>query len=415
MPLQHYFEEQIRHLRIFLNTPGTEPGLRLRILLTDPDTKVISHKLLAGMDNDDSVTSVFVAVDAAFTKPAAFFEQAYTELVESYNLFADELEALHVLHPPEWKLLKNGDPAERFARGVAMFANSLPEEVGAVAFLIDPVKVSDPAGYRKVLKYLAENTPSDWVKYVVLDDRIERDTEELLEQMPEVKMQSMYLPPDELEKRVKWHLATGIAVGPIERRIYTGLLGSFALARKEYDESLRFSREQLALTEPEGTPNDLAAVHYNIGNAHLAKEDYSAAAESFTAALNLAMKAGLSAIVPSVLCNLGVTLFHAGEREQADECFKTSRVYCQKLNLRPTEAHVLDCMARCHNVGNQPVEAERCWKDALAKYDEITAPQMKFARDGGRKLILMMLEQHYQGTKQADKLAAIQGELAAAP
>ena len=207
-----------------------------------------------------------------------------------------------------------------------MFANSLPEEIGAIAFLIDPVKVSDPAGYRKALKYLAENTPSDWVKYVVLDDRIERDTEELLEQMAEVKMQSMYLPPEELEKRVKWHLATGIAVGPVERRIYTGLLGSFALARQEYDESLRFSREQLALTEPEGTPNDLAAVHYNIGNAHLAKEDYSAAAESFTAALDLAMQAGLSAIVPSVLCNLGVTLFHAGEREQANECFEASRL-----------------------------------------------------------------------------------------
>lgn len=409
MPLQYFFEEQIRQLRVFLNTPGE----KLRVLLTDEDTKVISHKLLAGLDNDDQVTSVFVPTDAAFKTPAAFFEAAYSELVESYNLFADELAAVYVLPPPEWKSLKYTDPAERFARGVAMFANALPEEAGAVAFLIDPSEVVDPPGYRKALKYLAEHTPSDWVKYLVLDDRLQRHTAELAEQMPKVQVQTMYLPPDELEKRVNWHLATGVGVGPVEKRIYTGLLASFALARKDHDEALRLSHEQLKLTEPGGTPNDLAAVHYNIGNVHLAKEDHAAAAESFATALELAMKVGLSAIVPSILCNLGVALFHGGAREQADECFATSRVYCEKLNLRPTEAHVLDCMARCHTQAGRPDEAERCWKKALAKYDEITAPQMKFARDGGRKLILIMLEQHYQGTKQADKLAAIRGELAA--
>lgn len=408
MPLQFFFEEQIRHLRVFLNTPGE----KLRILLTDPDTKVLSHKLLAGMDNDDAVTAVLVPTDAAFISAAAFFEGVYADLVESYNLFADELAAHYILPPPEWNSLKKADPAERFARGVAMFANSLPEEIGAIAFIIDPVKVTDPAGYRKALKHVSENTPSNWVKYVVLDDRIERQTTELADEMPEVKVQSLYLPPQELEQRVKWHLATGIAVGPVEQRVYTGLLASFALSRKEHEEALRLSQQQLALTEPHGTPNDLAAVHYNIGNVHLAKQDYSAAAESFNNALGLAMKVGLSAIVPSILCNLGVALFHGGAREQADECFATSRVYCQKLNLRPTEAHVLDCMARCHTVSNRPLEAEQCWRDSLAKYDEITAPQMQFARDGGRTLILMMLEQHYQGTKQTDKLTAVRGELA---
>jgi len=405
MPLQHFFEEQIRSLRIFLNTPGA----KLRIILTDPDTKVIAHKLLAGLDNDEAVTSVFIPTDAAFTTPAAFFERAYADLVESYNLFADELAGLYVLHPPEWSSLKFADPAERFARGVATFANGLPGEVGAIAFLIDPENVTDPAGYRKALKYLAENTPSEWVKFVVLDDRIDRHTTELAEQLPKVKVQSFYLPPDELEKRTRWHLATGIAVGPNERRIYTGLLAGFALARKEHDEALRLSQEQLQLTEPTGTPNDLAAVHYNIGNVHLARQDYSAAAESFARALELALQVGLTAIVPSILCNLGVTLFHGEARDQAAQCFATARVYCQKLNLRPTEAHILDCLARCHSTANRPDEAERCWKEALAKYDEITDPHMAFARDGGRKLILMMLEQHYQETKQPDKIAAIRG------
>jgi tetratricopeptide (TPR) repeat protein len=409
MPLQQFFEDQLRKLRTFLNVPGE----KLRIVLTDPDTKEIAHKLLAGLDNDEAVTAILIPTDAAFTAPGPFFERAYADLVESYALFADELADVHVLPPPEWKSLKFADPAERFARGVAMFANALPEELGAVAFLIDPAKVADPAGYRRALQYLAEETPSQWVKYLVLDDRLARTTEELSKELPKTEVQSFYLPPAELEKRIKWRLATGVGVGPVQQRIYTGLLGSFALSRKEHDEALKLSQEQLKLTQPTGTPNDLAAVHYNIGNVHLAKKDYPAAAESFTQALELAMKVGLTAIVPSILCNLGITLFHGGAGEQAARCFATARTYCQKLNLRPTEAHVLDTTARCHAQAGRPAEAETCWNEALAKYDEITDPNMAFARNGGRKLILMMLEQHYQGTKDLGKLAAIRQEMAA--
>jgi tetratricopeptide (TPR) repeat protein len=409
VPLQHFFEEQTRSLRIFLNNPAPAP---MRILLTDPDTKPITHKLLAGMENDERVTAVFVPSDAPFTDRNSFFAKVYADLVESFRPFAETLAAEAVLPPPDWASLKHHDPAERFVNGVSWFANALPEEVGAVAFLLDPAEVSKPAEFREALRFLVENTRSEWVKYVVLDDRLKGHTAELVKEVPTIKVQSMYLSPDEMEKRIKWSLETGIGVGPLQRRIYTGLLASFASSRKEFDTALKLQHEQLEMTLKDGKPNDLAAVHYNLGNTHLAKKDYTAAVQAFTQALTLAMEAGLTALTPVILTNMGVALFHGEAREEAERCFETARIYAIKLNQPPTEAHVLDCMARCHQAAGRSAEAELCWKEALEAYDGITAPPLKFARDGGRKQILVQLEYHYQTTRQPEKLAALRAEVA---
>jgi tetratricopeptide (TPR) repeat protein len=99
--------------------------------------------------------------------------------------------------------------------------------------------------------------------------------------------------------------------------------------------------------------------------------------------------------------------------EQSQRFGAAHHDFAQSASVRPTEAHVLDTTARCHAQAGRPAEAESCWNEALAKYDEITDPNMAFARDGGRKLILMMLEQHYQGTKELGKLAAIRKEMGA--
>ncbi|HJZ54464.1 MAG TPA: tetratricopeptide repeat protein [Gemmataceae bacterium] len=410
MVLQSFFEEQLRSLRIFLDTPGA----KLRVLLTDEDTKAVIHRLLAGMENDERVPHVFIPSDAPFTAWGSFFEHAYADLVESYTPFGNVLSEECILAPPEWATLKGSDPAERFARGVSLFANALPEEVGAVVFLIDPADVTNPAGYRKALRFLAEQTPSEWVKYVVLDDRLKGHTAELVKQMPKVGVQSMYLAPEEMEKRVKWALTTGIGVTAAERRAYTGLLAGFALSRKEHDAALTLQREQLEMTRTDGTPAERAGVHYNLGNVQLARKDYPAAVEAFGAGLQFALDAGLTPFIPVILTNLGVAFFHAGDAKKTAACFEIARLYCRQLNQPPVEAHVLDCMARCHLAANRPAEAEGCWKEALAVYDRITAGPLKFARDGGRKDILAKLEHHYQSTHQEGKLAGLREEVARA-
>ncbi len=407
MPLQQFFEEQVRSLRIFLNAPGCG----MRVVLSDPDTKTITHKLLAGLENDDRVSAVLVPSDAPFADAATFCRKVYADLVESYQPFAVPLEAEYILAPPAWESLKFPDPAERLARGLAMFANALPEDVGAVALVLDPSEVKASAEYRRVLKHLKVNTPSEWVKYVVIDDRLNGHTVDLVMADDTVQAQSMHLPPAEIEARAKQALAFGL-VAAGERAAYTGLLASFAASRKEYGAALVLYRQQFDLAMKAGTPAELAGAHYNLGNTHLAMGDHAAAALAFSDGLKLAMSANLTAFVPMILTNLGVTLFQGGAADKAVECFTTARVYAQKLNQPPTEAHILDSLAKCHALAGKPAEAEKCWTEALATYDKISAPPLAYARDGGKKLIYMQLEQHYAKTKQADKLAAVKKELA---
>lgn len=407
MPVSKFFEQQAHALRTFL----TVPGGGMRVVQADPDTKPLLHRLLAGLEGDERVPAVLVPTDAPFTDPAAFCRRVYADLEESYRPFAPLLEAGYVLPPAGWESLRGDDPAERLARGLARFANALPQEVGAVVLVIDPTEVAQPAEYRRVLRRLAEGTKSEWVKYLVIDDRANGHAAELAGEVPGVSVQSMHLPPAEIERRARGEVSRGLLT-PAERRAYLGLLASFASARKEHAAALELYTQQLDLAKAAGTPGDLASVHYNLGNTHLAMNDLSAAVTAYTAGLGLAMNADLPALVPMLLTNLGVALFRAGEAKPAVECFATARTYARKLNQPPTEAHVLDSLAKCHAAAGKPAEAEKCWTEALAAYDKISATPLAFARDGGKKLIYLQLEQHYANTRQADKLAAVRKELA---
>jgi tetratricopeptide (TPR) repeat protein len=411
VPLREFFDELGRNLRAFVATPGPP---RLRVWLTDPDTKPIVHRVLAGLENDDRLAAVFVPTDAPFETPAAFFRRVYDDLLEAYQPFAAELEARYVLSPLAWAKLR-GAADERFTRGVAMFANALPVEVGAVTFVLDPGAVSDPDGYREALRLLAVHTPSDRVKYLVLDDRQSGPAAALAEELPGVKAEPTVLAPGEMEERVRRALESGIGVGPVERRAYPGLLAGFALARKEYDAALAHQNEQLARAAAGGSPSDLAAAHYNLGNVHLGRGDYPAAVETYTEALRLALGGpGLSGFVPTILTNLGVALFRGGAATEAAGCFDAALEYARKLNQPPTAAHVLDCMAGCHLAAGRADKAEQCWRDALETYDRITAGPLAFARDGGRRDILGKLEHLFQTTRQPAKLAALREEAAGA-
>jgi tetratricopeptide (TPR) repeat protein len=401
MVLNEFFDEQIRELRQFLEVPGP----RLRVVLTDEDTKTVTHRLLAGLENKDDMPHVFVPTDAPFTSWAAFFERAYADLVEVYAPFAEPLGGECVLAPREWSRLRVADPGERFAYGVSLFANALPEEVGAVVFIIDPSEVTDPTGYRSALLFLAQRTPSDWVKFIVLDDRQNGHTPPLLKQLPDVGVQSMYLAPDEMEKRIKKAMADGIGVTPADKRTYTALLASFAQSRREFDTALTLQREQLEMVKVAGTTQELAASHYNLGNIHLAKNDYIAAIDTYREGLNLALDANILPLVPVILTNLGVSLFRADQKEQAVSTFEIARVYCRKLNSPPTDAHILDCMALCHLADGRAADAARCWEEALRVYDGISAGPLKFARDGGRQYILAKLEHLHKSHPQLAKAA----------
>jgi tetratricopeptide (TPR) repeat protein len=109
-----------------------------------------------------------------------------------------------------------------------------------------------------------------------------------------------------------------------------------------------------------------------------------------------------------VLVNLGVALYRQERLGQALQSFQVARQTCKHQNLRPAAAHVLDCQAQTYQADDKREEAERCWLEALAVFNGITADAFANLRESGRSDILNKLEQHYKSTNQKDKLTQLQ-------
>jgi tetratricopeptide (TPR) repeat protein len=285
-------------------------------------------------------------------------------------------------------------------------AEGLPDHVGSLVVVLDPQQVSDPTSYRQALAWLAENTWSAWVKYLVIDDRVNPQTAGLEKLSKRVGRQSLYLSPDEMERRIAEAVSTDPGLSLRERGQYTGMLAGFALARKDHDAALQAYQDQLTLIRFQMRTAEEAPVLYGIGNVHLAKGNLPQAESAYGDALAVALDHQLDALKPLVLTQLAITLTRQG-RAEADQCFRLARDASRQINSPPTEAYTLDCQAQCHAQLKKHADAERCWKEALTVYEGITSDAMQDVRNAGLADIQHKLEHFYKNTRQTAKVAVL--------
>ena len=403
MPIQQFFEEQMRQVTAFM----ADPKQAVRVVQVDADLKPVLRKMLAGYDAAPTTPHALIPTGAAFTTADRFFAALLADLGKAYEASADELAEVGVIEPFTPTDLTRDPPEQRVVLYLCSMAELLPDHVGSLVVVLDPEAVDDPVGFRKALAWLADKTWSPWVKYLVIDDRANPTTAGLEELSKKVGRQSLHLTPAEMEKRITAAVATDAGLSLTERRQYTGMLGGFALARKDHPAALKAYQDQLALARLEGSPVAVAPVLYSVGNAHLAAGDLVAAEAAFAESLGLALEHKLDALRPLLLTQLAMTLSRAGRAEQAEQSFALARRACRELNSPPTEAYALDCQAQCYVRLKKPAEAERCWKDALAVYQGITSDAMRDVRASGLADIRHKLEHFYKDTRQPDKLAAL--------
>jgi tetratricopeptide (TPR) repeat protein len=358
----------------------------------EPDMKPLLMKMLAGLDADDSSPHLMACSEVPFETEAQYFEALLAELAADVAKWERPLKATgYEFHL--WPEDLGFFPAhERFVTYAGALADSFPEQFGSFVLILAPDAIADPAGFRKAIEYLAANTPSTWMKYLVIDERQKPVLDKIDEQSPAIWHQTFHIAPEEIEAEAKADLAKGIGLTPHEVRQYTALVASCAFARREYDEALRLQQQWLELAAKEGAPADVANACYNLGNTQVAKGDLAAAEETYGRALDLALDHNVAALLPMVLTNLGVTLYRQGRLDQAVQSFQIAREHCQAQDLRPTEAHVLDCMGRTFEAGGQKDEAARCWNEALVVYDGMSSETFAAAREGGKAPILEQLE-----------------------
>jgi tetratricopeptide (TPR) repeat protein len=367
MPLKNFFTAQFELIRLFM----LDPNQRVRVVKCDMDLRPLLMKALAGLDNEADNPNVMVCSEVPFETAEAFYDGLTADLVAAYEPWKPQLAEIGYkfrLKPDDLAAFR---PRERFVTFAGAMADSLPQCFGSLVLVICPDQVSDPAAFRKAVADLADRTASDWMKYLVIDGRTEPTLDGLGEKRPDLMTQTFHIAPEEIEAQAKLDLKKG-GLMPAEVRQYTALLAGFAFARREYADALQMQQSWVEMSARDGGPPEVANASYNLGNTHLAMNDLPAAEAAFGQALDLALDHNLGPLVPMILANLGVTLYRQKRSEQAVQSFELAREHCRAHDLKPTEAHVLDCMGRLYEADGKPAEAAKCWQEALAVYDGIT-------------------------------------------
>jgi tetratricopeptide (TPR) repeat protein len=405
MSLKTFFTVQHDLLRLFI----TELEQTVRVVQVAADMQPLLMKALAGLDSADS-PHLMLCLETPFENPRQFFDGLVSELRGELTRWETPLANAGFTFKVRPEDLSYLAASERFVAYAGALADAFPETFGSLVLILAPERVADAAKFRAAVHFLAKETPTPWLKYIVVDDRQSPALAKMDEENPDVWVQTFHIAPEEIESQAKEDLARA-GLDAADRRQYLALLAGFAYARRQYDEAQRLQQDWLDALGPDGTPSETANACYNLGNTQLARKDYAAAEMTYGRALELALDHNLGALAPMVLTNLGVTLYHQERLEHALQAFQVARQTCQAQGLRPAEAHVLDCLAKTHEAGGKFEEAGTAWNEALAVYDSMSSETFAQAREGGRADILEKLERLAEATKKA----AEDGERAAKP
>jgi tetratricopeptide (TPR) repeat protein len=311
MSLKSYFQEQFEQLSDFMIS------LRevVRCVRIDPEMKPMLSKVLARMDDDQDFPHLFVSYAQSFRDAKTYFEGLAALISGEYVKNAQALREAGVQFAPPFEEASPPPAPFRFLRYAEALADKLPDHVGSLVFLLDPDDVSDRNGFQRSVRFLCEDTACPW-------------------------------------------LDSASALQPAERRQYLGLLAGFAFARKEYADAEELQRRWAEQARREGSPQELAAAFYNLGNTLTAKGDYDQAVEVYCQTCNLCLDHSMNSLAPLAYTNLGIALHRQGDFPRAFAALKVSRDMFKVQNVRPGEAYVVDCLAQMYADNGQTQEAE---------------------------------------------------------
>jgi len=388
--LKSYFPEAFAQLEGFFLS-ATE---RVRLLRIDPEMRPMLIKALSRMDEDKAFPHAISLCSQPFTEPLASFELLYGILRSSYEQNASALagQGVTLAAPVDEDALSLKAPA-RFTRYASSLAESLPERVGSLVFVLAPDEVADLANFRKSIAFIAENIRSDWLKFLVFDLRTAPMLDGLEREHAKIGVQTLYLAPEEIERRVREDLESPAALAPAERRQYKGLLAGFAFSNRRYDEAAQLQRAWASEAERDGAPGDAASAHYNLGNTLLAQNAWPDAIAAFSKACELSIENKLVGLAPFAYANLGIALHRNGEFAQAFASLKVARDMFKAQNHRAGEAYVVDVLGQMYALDGRKAEAEKSWRYCLSLYEGMTSPTFGDLRASGSKDVLEKLQQ----------------------
>lgn len=399
MPLSEFFADQFRQIKAFM----LDPAGVVRIIRVDPDMKYVLIKALVKMEDEPDNPHAMLFADASFMTPEHYFTELQSQLERNYQQNAARLQEQGARFVVPYDDREALHPATRFCLYASALADALPDTMGSLVFLLDPEEVSDPRSFWQSLGYLASQVASKWLKFLVLDSRLEPQLAGL-EELEHVGAQTFYMPPDQIEAKLKEQSQNPQQSDPMQHRRTLGVLAGFAFSNRNYGEAAKLQFEWAQLAESGGAPAEAASAYYNLGNTMLETGALLEAEDYFVRCCELCLEHAVNGVLPLALTNLGVTLFRQNRGAEAIESLRVAYSNFKAQNHRPGEAFVYDTIAGIYYAGQQHDEAEHAWLAALDIYRGITSDAFADLRESGCKDISAKLERFYQATGRPNRM-----------
>jgi len=401
MPLSEFFADQFRQIKAFM----LDPSEVLRIVRVDPDMRYVLVKALVKIDDEPDNPHAMLFADAPFETPKQYFAALLTQLQRNYEENASRLKERGSRFVVPYTDPAKLHPATEFRLYASALADALPDSMGSLVFLLDPEDVKDPESFRQSLEFLAGHVESKWLKFIVLDSRLEPRLDGV-EQLDRAGCQTFYMPPGEIEKKLRERAQqpASSAPDPLQHRRTLGVLAGFAFSNKEYDEAARLQTEWASLAESGGAPAEAASAYYNLANTWLEKGDLPVAEEHYLKCCQLCLEHAVNGVLPLALTNLGVTLFRQNRIEEAIESLRVAYRNFKAQNHKPGVAFCYDTLASLYHSQRRDDEAERAWLSALDVYRGITSDAFVDLRESGCQDITTKLERFYETTGRQNRM-----------
>ena len=366
------------------------PDEVVRIIAVDPEMHGILCKMLGGLDESDDFPHVMIGHGDAFADPVTWFATMQDQLEVQLLAYSESLASLDIARRDAAK-----DPALRgpwpFLMRAEHFAMSLPDDAGALVFVIDPERVDDVEGFARSIAFLATEVRTPWLKFVVLDERLAPRLATLAADHPRIASQTFWCSPNEMESRLRAALADSALSGFDERKRIMATVASLAFSNRDYAKAEALQRQVLDIARTDGTPIEQAIGFYGLGNTLLAARQTDAAVESFMTGCQICSEHGLNELAPMLYTNFGVALQRLGNFDEAFAALRVASRFFRAQGNRPGEAFVCDNLALIYQQLDRRTEAAQVWRYALELYEGITNPAMADVREAGRSDIVSKL------------------------
>jgi tetratricopeptide (TPR) repeat protein len=386
MPLASFFEDQLQQLRSFMN----QPRHVVRVVEVDPEFRTILERMLAGLDEDTEFPHLLIGHQGVFVSPAEWFSGLQDPLEAQCNAYAADL-----LEAGIDTISRAKDPSARgpwpFLLRAEQLADALPDQCGALVFILDFEHVEDPSGLVRSIEFLADNVRSPWLKFIVLDERLAPRCADAFCSNKRVSSQTFWCSPQEFERRLEAMLSIQQFMAAADRRRTLAMAAAVASANRNHTKAIALQQQQLQDAKATGSPIDQAMAAYGLGTAQLAAGDAEIAAELFLSACQMCSEHDLAELAPMTYTNLGIALYRLGQFEQAFAALRIGSTFYRAQRNLPGEAFVCDNLALMYEELDRPEEAAKVWRYALGRYDSITNSDMADVREAGRADILAKL------------------------